>query len=81
MPKDLICKAGRALESAQLLRNAGDIDGACNRAYYAIFDAAKAALLQILPGSDPMVGKTPIGLIAAFGLHLVKTGLVPAEFG
>ena len=28
-----------------------------------------------------MVGKTHSGLISAFGRHLVKTGLVPAEFG
>lgn len=79
--QDLILKANRAIESAQLLRNAGDIDGACNRAYYAMFDAAKAALLKTVPGGDPTVGKTHSGLISAFGLHLVKTGLVPAEFG
>jgi uncharacterized protein (UPF0332 family) len=80
-PQDLILKANRAIESAQLLRNAGDIDGACNRAYYAMFDAAKAALLKTIPGGNPTVGKTHSGLISAFGVHLVKTGLVPAEFG
>jgi uncharacterized protein (UPF0332 family) len=32
-PQGLILKANRAIESAQLLRNAGDIDGACNRAH------------------------------------------------
>jgi uncharacterized protein (UPF0332 family) len=80
-PQDLILKANRAIESAQLLHNAGDIDGACNRAYYAMFDAAKAALLKTVPGGDPTVGKTHSGLISAFGLHLVKAGLVPAEFG
>ncbi len=40
-PHDLIAKAGRALESARLLQNAGDVDGACNRAYYAMFDATR----------------------------------------
>jgi uncharacterized protein (UPF0332 family) len=37
-------KAARALDSARLLLDAGDTDGACNRAYYAMFDAARAAL-------------------------------------
>jgi uncharacterized protein (UPF0332 family) len=80
-PKDLILKTNRAIESAQLLLDAGDIDGACNRAYYAMLDAAKAALLKTVPDGDPTVGKTHSGVISAFGLHLVKTGLVPVEFG
>ena len=37
-------KASRAITSARLLLDAGDVDGACNRAYYAMHDAAKAAL-------------------------------------
>lgn len=78
---DLIAKSKRAIESAKLLHAAGDIDGACNRAYYAMFDAAKAALLKVVPGIDPSIGKTHSGLISAFGLNLVKTGLVPTEFG
>lgn len=41
----LIIKAQRASASAALLLGQGDIDGACNRAYYAMFDAARAALL------------------------------------
>lgn len=45
-PKDLLIKAEQALKSAQLLVAAGDADGACNRAYYAMFDAARAALLS-----------------------------------
>lgn len=40
----LMQKAARALDSARLLLDAGDTDGACNRAYYAMFDAARAAL-------------------------------------
>lgn len=41
--QELIVKANRAIASAKLLHAAGDSDGACNRAYYAMFDAAKAA--------------------------------------
>lgn len=80
-PQDLITKAERAIESAKLLHEAGDVDGACNRAYYAMFDAAKAVLLATVPTIDPTIGKTHSGLISAFGLHMVKTGLMPVEFG
>ena len=44
-PSGLMAKASRACVSARLLLDAGDVDGACNRAYYAMFDAACAALL------------------------------------
>lgn len=37
-------KANQAAASARLLLTAGDTSGACNRAYYAMFDAARAAL-------------------------------------
>jgi uncharacterized protein (UPF0332 family) len=80
-PQGLMVKAENALASAKLLSDAGDIDGACNRAYYAMFDAAKAVLLATVPTIDPQIGKTHNGLISAFGLHMVKTGLVSVELG
>lgn len=40
-----MAKAMQAAASAKVLLDAGDTDGACNRAYYAMFDAARAALL------------------------------------
>ncbi len=40
---ELMAKANQALASAKLLLDTGDADGACNRAYYAMFDAARAA--------------------------------------
>ena len=40
--KELFGKALIAASSAQILLDAGDVDGACNRAYYAMFDAARA---------------------------------------
>jgi uncharacterized protein (UPF0332 family) len=46
-----------------------------------MFDAARAALLA---GSAPVKAetiKTHSGLIAAFSLHLIKTGLIPAQYG
>jgi uncharacterized protein (UPF0332 family) len=42
-------KSAKALSSARQLLETGDADGACNRAYYAMFDAAQAALLAELP--------------------------------
>lgn len=80
-PKSLITKAKRAIESAKLLHQANDVDGACNRAYYAMFDAAKAALLATVPSLDLATTKTHSGLISAFGQHIVKTKLVPIEYG
>lgn len=46
-----------------------------------MFDAAKAALLVKAPSTDHAAGKTHNGMIAAFGMHLVKTGLVSVELG
>jgi len=77
----LMLKASQASISAKFLLDAGDIDGACNRAYYAMFDAARAALIA---GRSPVpaeIARTHSGLISAFGLHLVKTGLVANELG
>ena len=78
-PEGLLAKAERALESADLLLSAGDPEGACNRAYYAMFDSARAALLQIAP--DFVEIKTHGGLISAFSQHLVKPGHIPVELG
>lgn len=75
----LIGKAMRAARSAALLLDSGDIDGACNRAYYAMFDAARAAMLAT--GSDHASIRTHSGLIAAFGLQLVKSGRVDRSLG
>jgi uncharacterized protein (UPF0332 family) len=84
-PEDLLAKAQRAADSARLLLDAGDADGACNRAYYAMFDAARAALAAERPGSDSADDsasvRTHSGLISAFGLGLIKTGRLPLELG
>jgi uncharacterized protein (UPF0332 family) len=74
-------KALKALASASLLLNAGDTDGATNRAYYAMFDAALAALCWAGNDVEKNPPKTHSGLIASFGQSLVGTGKLPAEFG
>jgi uncharacterized protein (UPF0332 family) len=78
---DHLAKSRRAIASARLLLSDGDTDGACNRAYYATFDAAKAALTLVAPDLEAASIKTHRGLIGAFGQHLVKPGRARAELG
>jgi uncharacterized protein (UPF0332 family) len=80
-PAELIARARRSAASAKVLYDIEDMSGACNRAYYAMFDAARAALLA---GQEPVkseVIKTHSGLIAAFSLHLIKSGRIPTAYG
>ena len=58
-----------------------ECDGACSRAYYAMFDAARAALLHFQPDSLGARAKTHKGLISAFGQHIIVTAILPVEFG
>ena len=74
-------KASKASASAKLLLDSGDVDGACNRAYYAMFDAARAALIRSAAPVEPTMVKTHSSLISAFSLHRVKTGRLPVELG
>ncbi len=77
----LLSKAETAAKSARLLLEAGDIDGACNRAYYAMFDAARGALLETEVAIAPEIARTHSGLLSAFSLHLVKTRRFPISYG
>jgi uncharacterized protein (UPF0332 family) len=69
------------LESARILLNHGDPEGAVNRAYYSAFDAAHYALLSENIEYDPAQTRTHNGLITVFSLQLVKTGLIAKEIG
>ena len=80
-PVALMAKADRACLLAPALVDMGDVDGACNRAYYAMFDAARAALMASGSPVRPDIGKTHSGLINAFSEHLVKNGPVSKELG
>ena len=64
--RELMTKARRALASAKKLLQDNDSDGACNRAYYAMFDAARAALVTSQAPVPPEIANTHSGLIAAF---------------
>ncbi len=63
-------RAQLALESAKLLLASGDTNGTCNLAYYAMFDAARAALAAARTPIESSAIKTHSGLISAFSLHL-----------
>ncbi len=80
-PERYLAKADRALASALLLLRDDDKEGACNRAYYAMYDAARAALLIACGDEGGADAKTHRGLIAAFGKHLVLTGRLDASLG
>lgn len=77
----LMAKAERASASAQALLALGDMDGACNRAYYAMFDAARATLLASNAPVKSDIGKTHRGTLNAFSEHLIKTERIPKELG
>jgi uncharacterized protein (UPF0332 family) len=77
----LMTKARTALASAKVLLGLGDTGGATNRAYYAMFDAALAALLWADIGFTGKLPKTHTGVITAFGLQLVEPGHLAPSFG
>ena len=79
--EEYMAKAKRAIASAKILLDDGDIDGACNRAYYGMFDAAHAALLAVGDPVNPANTKTHRGLIGAFGQYLIKPGLLEVDLG
>ena len=80
-PSDFMRKAESSLGAARLLFDNGYTDEACSRAYYAMFDAARAALLITNAPVEAEVARTHRGLMSAFALHIVKTGLISQEIG
>ena len=78
MIDDLLAQARQAVRSARMLLSSGDPDGAVNRAYYAMFYAAQAALEH--RGVEVTSSKHGT-LVRRFGDHLVKPGLLPSSLG
>ena len=81
MTSELLGKTARAIGSAKLLLASGDTDGAANRAYYAMYDAALAALAWAGAVADDGGSRTHSGLISRFGQHLVRYGRLSPELG
>ncbi|MGA2562297.1 MAG: HEPN domain-containing protein [Steroidobacteraceae bacterium] len=76
--RHLVRKGERAIRSARLGLQDGDSDGAVNRAYYAMFNVARAALLSAGVAEDGLP-RTHRGVIAAFGQHAVQSGRMDAD--
>jgi uncharacterized protein (UPF0332 family) len=74
---EFLRKADAALASAKRDLDANDLDGAANRLYYAMFHAARAALVSI---GEPAQGRHGT-IIAQFGLHFCRGGPLPIELG
>jgi uncharacterized protein (UPF0332 family) len=72
----LITKAQRYLRSADLLFRDGDYESCVSRTYYAMFYCAQAALL-----TENLTFSSHKSVIAAFGEHFVKTGVLPKQMG
>ena len=77
----MLDKARRALDAARSSLAGGETEGACNRAYYAMFYAANAALWAAGAYPDGAVVKTHAGMLSLVAQHLVKTGILGAEHG
>ena len=76
---ELVARARASVHSARLVLEAGDTNSAINRAYYGMFDLARAALLAIDP--DLVVAKTHATVISRFSRHMVKDRDFPRELG
>jgi hypothetical protein len=68
-------RAEKALKSAKLLEENGQLEDAASRAYYAMFHAARALLF-----SKGVTARTHRGTISLFGEKIVKQGILHAEF-
>ena len=79
-PINYLRKAQRALVTARLIVQS-DAEGACNRAYYAMHDAAHAALLAAGFESPDSIIKTHHSLIAEFSKKFVRDGQIDASHG
>jgi len=73
--QEFVESAKKRMHAAQALIESGDYRDSISRSYYAVLDAAAAAL--IAKGFTP---KSHEGSIALFGAHFAKTGLVNKDF-
>jgi uncharacterized protein (UPF0332 family) len=72
--ESLLKKAEDSLRAARLLADDDLFDFAASRAYYAMFYAAEASLLE-----DALAFSKHAATIAAFGKHFAKTGKLSSE--
>jgi uncharacterized protein (UPF0332 family) len=75
-PSAYLDEANEKLEASKSLMDNGFFDDSVSRSYYAIYNAAKAALV-----SKDLDAKTHSGLISLFSKEFVKTGEIKVEVG
>ena len=75
--ESLMRKAEKSLGAAQVLLDSGFGDDACSRAYYSMFDAARAALIASSAPVQTETIRTHSGMIAMFNLYVIKPGFLP----
>lgn len=80
-PTTYMHKAEETLSAARRNFLAGDANTACDRAYYAMFNAAHAALFALGVEGLSRPIKTHNGLVAKFGQEVVVPGHLPADHG
>jgi len=68
-------RAEKALKSAKLLEENGELEDAVSRAYYTIFHAARALLF-----SKGVTAKTHHGTISLFSEKIVRQGILPEKY-
>lgn len=73
--RELLDKSARSIEAAKLLLRDGYFDFAASRAYYAMFYAVEALMLD----RDLSFSKHS-AVIGAFGKEFVKTGIFDSRF-
>jgi len=73
--RELLDKSQRSIEAAKLLFSDGHYDFAASRAYYAMFYALEALLLD-----KGLSFSKHSALIAAFGKTFIKSGLFDSRF-
>jgi uncharacterized protein (UPF0332 family) len=71
-------KAREMGEEARVLLRSGHFNGAANRAYYAMFNAARA-VLEARTELDVIDVRRHSAALKLFSQHIVKTGLVDRE--
>ena len=72
-------KARRAAKTARANLEMGDVNAAANRAYYAMFDVARAVLMEI----DPQLAraKRHATILNRFSQHMVRERGLDPELG
>lgn len=71
----LLRMAEESVDAARILKKSGHDRIAASRAYYVMFYAASAVLLE-----RNIRRKRHSGIISAFGREFARTGLLPKEF-